>query len=289
MNRSVNDRSDSTHLSRVTVGVAGLVLALSVTGCGGTAADDTVDSTAAESAGESAGGEERGPRGGQAPGAFGVIAAADGAVLQVQSQMSGQVAVTVDAGTEITDQVAGAFTDVEAGSCVVVQRADDAEDAAATAESVSISQPDDEGCTTGARGPGGMRTGRPSDIPSDRPSDPSERPSGFPSGRPGNGAGFPVAGAVTAVGADGFTVLASEPGGGGEQETAVSVTDTTTFTTQQAAEASALTVGRCVRATGEADDTGAVTAEQISVSDTVDGECATGGFGRRMGGDRAGS
>lgn len=287
MNRSITARVRSTSRSRVTVGAASLVLALSFTGCSG-AAEEAGDSTAADSTVDAADERTGPPRGGMGrlPGAFGVIAAADSGVLQVQSPMTGQVAVTVTADTEITDQVAGAFADVEVGSCVVVQPADDAETGTTTAESVSISQPGDEGCAAGPGGFGGMRGDRPSGRPSDRP---SGFPSGGPSGRPGGGAGFGVTGEVTAVDSGGFTVLARVPGSDGEQENVVSVTGTTTFTTQQAADASALTVARCIRATGETDDTGAVTAEQVSVSDAVDGECVMGGLGRRMGGQGAGS
>ena len=60
---------------------------------------------------------------------------------------------------------------------------------------------------------------------------------------------------------------------------------TTTYTTTQSADASALKVGKCVVATGQADDTGAVAAQRLVVSDPVDGSCSTGfGFGRGQGG-----
>ena len=53
-----------------------------------------------------------------------------------------------------------------------------------------------------------------------------------------------------------------------------------TYSTTATADGSALTVGRCVQATGDADTTGAVTAARIAVTDPVDGSCATaGGFG----------
>ena len=59
----------------------------------------------------------------------------------------------------------------------------------------------------------------------------------------------------------------------------------TTYTTTQSADASALKVGKCVVATGQADDTGTVAAERLVVSDPVNGSCSTGfGFGRGQGG-----
>lgn len=91
---------------------------------------------------------------------------------------------------------------------------------------------------------------------------------------PGGG----VVGQVTEVTDTGFTVESTVPGGESGEPRSVTVSATTTWTTTEAATASALTVGRCVSATGEADDTGAVTATLIAVSDPVDGECV-GGFG----------
>lgn len=269
----------STTVSRLAVGAAGVALAVTLTGCG---SSDTATDTADAGAGtaESASGFPGGREGGM-PGAFGTIAAVEGDVLQVQSERTGQVAVTVAADTEITDQVAAELSDVEVGACVVVRNSGDAESGSVTAESVAISAGDD-GCTAGPggrRGSGQMPTGRPTDMPSDVPT-------GAPRGR----GGFGVTGEVTAVDANGFTVLAATPGDESQEETAVEVDGATTYTTEQAGEASALVVGRCVRATGEADETGAVTAEEIDVSDPADGECALGGFGGgRRGADGAGS
>lgn len=276
----------STTVSRLAVGAAGVALAVTLTGCG---SSDTATDTADAGAGtaESASGFPGGREGGM-PGAFGTIAAVEGDVLQVQSERTGQVAVTVAADTEITDQVAAEFSDVEVGACVIIQNSSDTGDAETdlvTAESVAISAGDD-GCSAGPGGAGGageMPTERPTDMPTDMPSD---VPSDAPEGR----GGFGVAGEVTAVDANGFTVLAATPGDESQEETAVEVSDATTYNTEQAGDASALVVGRCVSATGEADETGAVTAEEITVSDPADGECAMGGFGGgRRGADGAGS
>lgn len=107
---------------------------------------------------------------------------------------------------------------------------------------------------------------QPADLPSDLPSDlPTELPERV----------MATVGEVTAVSATGFTVQ-----GLGDEEVDVDVTDDTTFTTTADATADAVEVGRCLSAQGETDDTGAVTAATISVSDPVDGACS-GGFAMR--------
>jgi hypothetical protein len=110
-------------------------------------------------------------------------------------------------------------------------------------------------------------------MPSDLPSD---LPSGMPSdgARPGGGGAF---GQVTAVTSDGFTVEATQPGSDEASSVTVTVSADTTYSTAAAADGSALKVGRCVQASGDADSTGAVTATRISVTDKVDGSCP--GFG----------
>jgi hypothetical protein len=243
---------------------AGAVLAVLLAGCG----DDT--STTKESADTADAGGAAGTdvRGGT-PGAFGEIAAVDGDVLQVQNQMTGQVAVTVTGDTAITAQAAAALTDVTKGVCVVVRSADtdgsvDGTATAVTAASVAVSPAGDDGCTGGFGGPGGAGAGsgeRPTDMPTDMPTD---RPSGMPNGGRG---GFGTAGQVTSVSDTGFVV--DGPNG----SVTVSVVADTGYTKRVASEASALTVGRCVRVQGDADDTGAVTATSVQVSDKVDDQC----------------
>lgn len=255
-----------------------LALAVLLVGCG---SDDTTG-TASDSAPAdvASGAPAGGPGGGGAmPGAFGEIAAVDGDVLQVQSQMTGQVAVTVTDATTITDQAAATLADVAAGVCVVVRTADGGDagsDGAATevtASSVAISEAGDDGCAAGFGGggfPGGGE--RPTDMPTDLPTDlPSDFPSDMPSGGPGGGGrpggGFGTVGEVKSVSADGFVVE------GQDGDVTVTVGTDTTYTKQVASDSSALTVGRCVQAQGDADDTGAVTAETIRVSDKVDDQC----------------
>jgi hypothetical protein len=117
---------------------------------------------------------------------------------------------------------------------------------------------------------------------------PTSRPSGAPSAAPGgSGRGFGGLGAfgafgqVKATSSTGFTVAEQQPGQSGSAQTTdvtVTVSGDTTYTTTKAATAAALEVGRCVSAMGPSDDTGAVAAQRISVSDAVNGQCS-GGFG----------
>lgn len=109
-------------------------------------------------------------------------------------------------------------------------------------DTVRITEPTDDGCGM----PGGPGGPPPSDTPSDGPV------------RMGG-----TVGEVTAVSADGFTVGADE----------VTVSADTTYVQLAESDDSALEVGRCLSAFGDADDTGAVTAERISVTAAVDGQC----------------
>ncbi|MFD4323706.1 DUF5666 domain-containing protein [Nocardioides sp. NPDC058538] len=263
------------------IAVGGLFM---FTACG---SDDTArDAPADDSRG--AGQQGGGQRGGM-PGASGKIAAADGSTIQVQGSDS-QTAVTYTDKTAITQQVAGSLSDVKAGVCVMVTPADGSEssDTAVTAGSIRVTEKTDGSCQGGFGGgrPSGMpEGGMPSGMPEGEM--PSGAPQGgMPSGGPGGGGGFGTSGEVTAVSGDTITVAATgfdpQAEEGAEPETAtvtVTTTGETTVTTTTTADASALAIGRCVTASGTADDTGAVSAERIEVSDAVDGECST-GFGR---------
>ncbi|MEX0426387.1 hypothetical protein AB3X52_02060 [Nocardioides sp. DS6] len=238
-------------------------------------------------------------QGGGMPGAFGKIAAKSGKTLQVQGTDS-QVAVTYSAKTAITQEVTGSIKDVKVGTCVTVMPADAGSGSASGSASASASGPVTAGtiritaavkgsCEGGFGGRGFRRngaSGAPSGMPSNLPSDmPSDFPSGGASGGPSGGRMFGTSGKVTAVTADGFTVAAVTPGSTDTTRVSVKVGSSATVTATKSATASALKVGKCVSATGQTDDTGAVTASRISLSDPVDGEC-TGGFMGRSGGSR---
>jgi hypothetical protein len=250
------------HLTRVTLATASSVLLLAtLAACGssdGTATDNP--DSAAQAGGAPNGGQGAG--GGRFPGASGTVAAVSGSTAQVQSDQSGQVAVSWTKDTTFTQQVDATLEDVTAGSCVMVTTAEDGD--AATAVRITRAN-DDDSCGFGG-GPGAGE--RPEGAPSDMPS-------GAPGGMRGE---LGTIGEVTAVSATGFTVSATQPGSEDPTDVSVTVGDDTTYTTQAKAQASAVAVGTCVTARGDSDDTGAVAATTISVSDPVDGECAV-GFG----------
>lgn len=203
------------------------------------------------------------------PGAFGEIASISDTTLQVRNDQTGEVKVTYTDTTELTQQISGSVADLAVGSCVLVMSDGATDSDPVTATAVTVSAAVDGSCQGGTP-PGGIPSGG---IPSGAPPSGQAPPSGG-AGMPGGG----VIGLVTEVTDTGFTVESVVPGGESGEPRSVAVSETTTWMITEAATASALTVGRCVNATGETDDAGTVTATSIAVSDPVDGECA-GGFG----------
>lgn len=301
---------------RASLGAATTVVALAaLTACGGSSSGSTTDAADGAAPSASASGAASGAAGGSGqdgtrgrmPGASGQIAAKQGTTLQVQNQTDGQVAVSYTGKTAISAQVAATLKDVKVGGCVTVTPVTSASDGSdtttqptsITAATVRITAAVDGSCTGGfGSGLGGGFGGdRPSGAPSGMP---TTRPTDLPSGGPGGNRGmFGANGKVTAVSASGFTVASSFPrstagastgasGDSGQPTTAtitVAVNGSTTYTTTRSADASALKVGKCVVATGQSDDTGAVAAQRLVVSDPVDGSCTTGfGFGGGRGG-----
>lgn len=263
------------------IAVGGLFM---FTACGSDGTAQEAPAGDSQEAGQPGGGQR-----GDMPGATGKIAAADGSTIQVQGNDS-QTAVTYTDKTAITQQVTGSLSDVTAGLCVTVTPADGSQssDTAVTAGTIRVTEKTDGSCQGGFGGgrPSGMpEGGMPSGMPEGET--PSGAPEGgMPSAGPGGGGGFGTSGEVTAVSGDTITVAATsfapQAEEGAELETTtvtVTTTGKTTVTTTKAADATALIIGRCVTANGTADDTGAVSAERIEVSDAVDGECST-GFGR---------
>ncbi|HEY0949980.1 DUF5666 domain-containing protein [Nocardioides sp.] len=266
--------------TRATLIVASLALLIAtLTACGGDDASATDDAGA--TSGQPGALQSAGP--GDMPGASGEIAAISGKTMQVQSAGSGQFAVTWTAKTTFSDQVEAALADVTVGSCVMVESdaetdaaTDDTEPVAATA--VRITEATDDGCGGFGGGPqqgsaGERPEGAPSDLPSDLPTDARVRMGG-------------TVGEVVAVAADGFTVSATRPGEEEATSVEVAVDRATTYTRMADSDASALKVGRCATATGDTDSTGAVTADRISVTDPVDGECGLRVFSSRPGADQ---
>lgn len=292
-------------LPLATVAVATLI-GLSACGSSSTASEQSATGTLPGSQSTSQGqGQFAGH--GPFPGASGRVAEVDGTTLQVQGQSS-QVAVTYTGATRITAQVKAGKADVKVGSCVMVMPVrtgsgtpgvgspSTAPTGPIAAGEVRITVATGGSCTGGVGGGfgGHFRSGeRPSGAPSGVPNrggsyggDSGSGP--LPSGAPGRGRGFGGFGAfgkVTAVSGHGFTVASTtfDRASGASprpttQSVQITVSSATTYTTTRKATGAALKVGVCVTATGKADDTGAVSATMIQVSQPTDGSC-TGGYG----------
>lgn len=276
----------STIQPLVTIASAAVLLG-ALTACGGgdaTATDAVSADTQAAADGTTGGATGRG-EGLTLPGTRGTIAAIDGTTLQVQNDQSGQVAVSYTAATTITAQVTGSLSDIVVGSCVRVtgvgETADDT--TPLTAATVTVTEKVDGTCSAWA-GAGGGGAGR-SDGAPDGGSPSTDFPERAPERAPGGaldgarGFGSGASGEVSAVDASTITLEVSVPGDDATTSTSVLLDDTTTVTVTQDSDAASLVVGECVVATGDADSTGAVTAEAIQLSDPVDGACQAGGPG----------
>lgn len=242
-------------------------------------------------------------------GVSGEIAALSGSTLQVQDTDS-QTAVSYTDSTTITQSVAAALADVTSGVCVTSISGDfgggsgsgdssssDSTDAASTAAStVLISTAVDGACSIGFGGGagGGMPGGGtpPTDLP-DGGAIPTDAPDGvMPTGAPGDGAGAGgfggfASGLVTAVSGSTITVQTTDADGANATSD-ITVDDSTTYTKTVSADSSALVVGACVTVMGESDDSGAVAATTLAVSEAGDSGCST-GFGGPGGGQRPGA
>lgn len=241
------------------------------------------------------------PKGGQTiatPGAGGFqglsgsgkVTDVSGSTAQVQSQTA-QVAVSWSGSTTFTQQVSVEASAVKVGSCVLVTSSASGTKTtsttvqASTVRVISAANGSNNGSCTFGR-PGGAA--RPQGA-----TPPTGQPSGAPSGAPGRGVpgGFGGAfGKVTNVSSTGFTVASvSRPPSGSTTDATKAITIVTsaktTYTSTERSTSSAVKVGRCVTSQGKADDTGAITATSIAVTDPVNGECGFGGFGgQRPGG-----
>lgn len=234
--------------------------------------------------------------GGRTPGTSGLIADVTDSTMQVQGG-DGQTAVTWTADTVFTRQVAGSLADLTVGSCVSGM-GEQGDDGTVSAIRLSVTESVDDECpsfgmgrqgsTDGATPPqGGERPdGRSDDMPTDMPTDlPSDLPEGLPSGGPGGGnmpgggdmPGAFISGTVTAVDGDTVTVESTVPGEDATTTTPMTVSADTTVTATVEASAGDVAVGLCATAQGETDNTGAVSAGSVRLSDAVDGECGFGG------------
>ncbi len=230
-------------------------------------------------------------------GTSGEIVAIDGTVMQLRSSNS-QTSVTWTDATTVTRTVAGSLADVTVGSCVATTTAstDDATQAddSTPATTVRITAASDDGTCgpgggqrpdfsgEGGRQGDGPRGTRPTDLPDGAPTD-------LPSGAPGFTGGFGgfTSGKVTAVDASTITVEQTRPqmppqDGDTSSDDAttstvtVTVDGSTTYTKDAAADTSAIAVGLCAVARGDADDSGKVTATALTLSDKGADGCTSG-------------
>ena len=113
-------------------------------------------------------------------------------------------------------------------------------------------------------------------------------PTGMPTNMPADagGLGSRTSGLVTALTATTITVVSPDVDGVVASET-VTADDSTSYTRTSASDSSALAVGLCASAQGEADDTGNFAASAVALSVADDDGCvsAMAGPGGRMGGD----
>ncbi|MGN6332938.1 MAG: hypothetical protein ACTHOD_15020 [Motilibacteraceae bacterium] len=247
--------------------------------------------------------------------ASGLVADLTGSTLQVQDPRAGQTAVTFTSSTTWQQVKAVSASALAVGDCVVVVStsaptarptapptsggAPDSPTGPITARSVEISAAQGGQCGPGRGFAGGLGGQRDRVTASPRPSLSPGAPGTRPGGRGSGGfgglggfggfGGFGASGTVTAVSADGFSLQETRRGPGdgtGTTATApttstvqVTTTPSTSWTQTVAATSSAAKVGVCAAAIGPADDTGAVTARSITISQPVDGSCTQGGFG----------
>lgn len=275
----------SRSRTRLLAAPASAALLVLLAACsGGSTAATTTEDPAADASAAPAGQDG----GGRAPGVTGEIAAVSDLLAQVQGD-DGQTAVTWDDSTAITQTVAGTLADVTTGVCVTAAAGEDG----AAATSVAVSPATDGECAGGfGGGPGGGAGGeRPEGVPDGAPTDMPEgempeMPDGAPTDLPeGGGFGSFTAGLVTAV--DGSTITVESADG---TTATLTVDDATTYTVTVSADATAVTVGRCVTAQGEADSSGQVAATSLVLSDATDAGCSTGfGGGGFGGGPRGGT
>jgi hypothetical protein len=257
--------------------VAGLgVLALAAAACGGS-------STASTKPPSSQSTSTTAPA--TPPGAFGSVAAVSGSSLEVQNPTTGQVTVNITPTTTFTQTVSGAATDLAPGVCATANAGQGASVTPGqpfTARTVSITQPGPNGCTFGAFG--GQRAGNGGGAGGGGGAATTAPPNNRNrNGRRLNGA----FGKVASVSLPTF-VVQSVARSAANMTTTVTTDSSTMFNKVVTASQSNLAVGQCVAAVGPADQTGAVTANSISIRPPGPNGCFTGLRGGRGGGGNGG-
>jgi len=220
------------------------------------------------------------------------IAAINGTSLEVQNPTTGQVTVNYTSTTTFRQTVTASGSAVTVGSCISAfgkptsgsSSSKSAFGSPVTATTVSVSQPASGTCTGGFGGrPGGATPGGGgSSTPGT-----GTRPAG--ASRFGNGQFGAASGEVTAVNGSVVTINETNPTTKAASSVAVTLTSTTTFTTTGTASSTDLAVGKCARANGSADTTGAIAAQSITISTPGPDGCTSGFGGFRGGAGGAGA
>lgn len=283
------------------VGATAVSIAALIAGCGSNnaaapSAVSTIPTAAVGGGGNGTGGNGTGGAR-TPPGAFGIVAAVSGAIVQVQNPQVGQVAVKWTPATVFSETEKAAPSELGVGSCVVIRGTTSGSKSSIVARTIAISAASRGKCSAamtdgfggfaGFAGRAGMRGNRGAPAtPATPRADRSPRAGGF-------AGGDSVLGTVSAISGTGFTVhgvvrtftrgpSGAPPATATPAASVISVaTDaSTTYTTTAVVSSSAMTVGECVAAVGPADNTGAITAKSVSISQATNGSCF-GGFGRR--------
>ena len=268
------------------LGAAGVAMAA----CGSSPASPPASSsTPTTSRGSSAGGSTT-PR--QFPGTSGTIAAINGTSLEVQNPTTGQVTVNYTSTTTFRQTVTASASAVTVGSCISAfgkptsgsSSSKSGFGSPVTATTVSVSQSVSGTCTGGFGGrPGGATPGGGGSFTPGT----GTRPAG--ASRFGNGQFGAASGEVTAVNGSVVTINETNPTTKAASSVAVTLTSTTTFTTTGTASSTDLAVGKCARANGSADTTGAIAAQSITISTPGPDGCTSGFGGFRGGAGGAGT
>lgn len=283
-----------------------LAAALALVGCGASNPNAGSTTGSGGSSGNSHGGASGGPtggrggagRGGFGGGTSGLIAAVEGRTLQVQTPTQ-QTAVVYTTATRITRLLASTAAALKVGECVTALPARPAGAPAGgprptmspttsptppsgpvEAATVQLRAATRGSCDLGGRpgGDGGPDAGtpRPTGTRTAGPSGGASNRGGFGGGI--GGAGFGAFGTIASVGQGSFTVTEAARAGaaGSTAPRTVTVKDarTTVFLLESQANAAAIKVGECARATGRPDDTGTVTATALTLSPATNGTCA---------------
>jgi hypothetical protein len=245
-------------------------------------------------------------------GASGSVAAVTGTTMEVQNPSTGQTAVSWTPATVFSKTVTEAVSSITVGTCVTATGTPSKNSKTTiAARSITVTTANSTGSCTpgGARfggnpggGPGGgfrFRAG--GGFPGGN-GPKGKAPRSLPSSIRNRLADFSIAsGKVTGVNGSTLTVsgINVSPGSFGSKSSKsskskhptapktetlkVTTTGATTVNATQTAASTDVAVGDCVTAFGPAATNGAVTADSVRISSSVDGSC-TGGFARFGGG-----